>query len=91
MVDVATAKHHGVCPTCEGYGGALEDPEECQVDGHHPMHSCIKCWCPGCHDGLVADVTAEGTTYVAMEIDGIDREELCGSFAAYEFVWGAAA
>jgi hypothetical protein len=49
MVDVATAQHHGVCPTCEGYGGTAGKDcpnEEC-------MGSCSWCWCPGCHDGNV--------------------------------------
>jgi hypothetical protein len=50
VVDVPTAKHHGICPDCEGYGGNSElegcPNEDC-------IGSCPSCWCPGCHDGAV--------------------------------------
>lgn len=86
MVDVATAERQGVCPVCEGYGGAKVDPEECANDEHHPLHSCEKCWCEGCHDGLIAVLTPEGMTYRAMELSGFEPEELSGSFGAWEHV-----
>jgi hypothetical protein len=49
VVDVLTAKGHGICPKCEGYGGNGADG--C-VNGDC-TGSCPACWCPGCHDGHV--------------------------------------
>ncbi len=52
MVDIPTAKQHGICPICEGYGGrdAMDD-DPCERDDSTCAGSCPKCWCPGCHDG----------------------------------------
>ena len=48
-LDLPTAKNHGVCPCCEGYGGC-DGPDPC-VDNDLCRGSCEQCWCPGCHDG----------------------------------------
>jgi hypothetical protein len=68
MVDIATAKHHGVCPECEGYSGG--DIEDCP----NPIciGSCPQCWCEGCHDGNVNIPEPE------------HGEGLAGSWEAYE-------
>jgi hypothetical protein len=62
MVDIPTAKHHGVCPVCEGYGGAADD-SGCW-DNPDCAGSCPKCWCPTCHENL------QEITRVGQEIEG---------------------
>lgn len=51
MVDVRTAEHHGVCPTCEGYGGRDTGDDGCPNE--LCVGSCPACWCLGCQDGNV--------------------------------------
>ena len=70
MVDVRTAEHHGVCPTCEGYGGK-SDPAGDGCPNELCSGSCPACWCPGCHDGQV-------------ECAEPDSGERMGSWEAYE-------
>jgi hypothetical protein len=69
MVDVATAQDDGVCPTCEGYGGAPATAGE-DCPNEFCMGSCSSCWCPGCHDGNV-------------ECPLPESEERSGSWEAY--------
>lgn len=72
MVDIRTAEHHGICPTCEGYGG---NSEPGCVNGDC-TGVCPACWCPGCHDGA----TGDSQSAVAF---GVDPEEYAGSWPAY--------
>jgi hypothetical protein len=76
MVDIPTAKHHGVCPVCEGYGGrsldGLTNAEYLDYTEHDCEGSCAKCWCSGCHDGWSGPAEM--------------GEEAFGSWEAYELV-----
>lgn len=53
MVDVPTARYHGVCPSCEGYGGRTVDGYGFDCPNELCIGSCPSCWCLGCQDGRV--------------------------------------
>lgn len=74
MLDLTTAKHHGICPRCQGYGGNSEDPEACEDNAFCPG-TCDKCWCPGCRDGCI-DIPWD----LAVSLE----EQACGSWEAYQ-------
>ncbi len=76
MVDTFTARHHGICPTCEGYGGP-RSPDPCEWSETCPG-VCPKCWCPGCQDGHLDGI----------DLTGIDPPEgdWPGSYEAYRAV-----
>lgn len=76
-IPLESAKANGLCPVCEGYGGAdaPEDHFESDCTG-----TCPKCWCPGCHDGqdFPEDRLAE-----------LDDGEPAGSWLAFELIHGS--
>jgi hypothetical protein len=83
MVNNTTAKHHGVCPICEGYGGrdAIED-DPCERDNSTCEGSCPKCWCPGCHDGwsgpkeMGSEAFGSWEAYELVQSVGDDQSQL---------------
>ena len=81
MVDNPTAKHHGVCPICEGYGGG-DAPEGHEFSGCEG--SCPECWCTGCHDGH--DFPADRLAELPDSSEGATDGDPCGSWLAYELL-----
>lgn len=78
MLDLHMAKHHGICPACEGYGGTAEDEDHpCQQEDSTCIGSCPNCWCAGCHDGQ---------NFPESRLGELDDGDPCGSWLAYEAV-----
>lgn len=71
MIDHETAKQHGVCPICEGYGGDGDCPDP-RCPG-----VCSRCWCRGCHDGQ---------DFPEKLLAQLDDGDPCGSWLAFEVV-----
>jgi hypothetical protein len=74
MLDLYAAKHHGICPHCQGYGGGRTP------DGHEFSDCpgvCPECWCLGCHDGH---------DFPEQRIWELPDGDPCGSWEAYRLV-----